>query len=90
MKFAMKSFIFLWIILMTFSGCSNVALKLYGIKSLKAVDDATILKYGSKFNIPSKDSYKVDNTKPLVTSNHTKSILLFFPTFNNFPQGNNF
>lgn len=43
---------------LTFIGCTG----LYGIKSLKTVDNASILKYGKKFNIPEQDIYEVDTT----------------------------
>ena len=43
---------------LTLMGCTG----LYGIKSLKKVDKASILKHGKKFNIPEQDIYEVDTT----------------------------
>lgn len=44
----------------TLTSCSKVISGLYGMKSPKEVDETTILKYGKKYKIPVKDSYRLD------------------------------
>jgi hypothetical protein len=45
---------------LTLTSCTKVFMGIYGIKSIKEVDQRTILKYGKKFNIPASDNYQLD------------------------------
>lgn len=60
MKSTRIIYIFLFFSSITFTSCSQAVLRLYGIKSIKEIDETAILKYGKKFNIPNNDSYEVD------------------------------
>ncbi|HEX5002007.1 MAG TPA: hypothetical protein VFW78_05895 [Bacteroidia bacterium] len=44
----------------SFSGCSALMMRMYGIKKQKYADDNTILHYAKRYNIPAADCYTLD------------------------------
>lgn len=45
---------------MPFTGCVNIIMKVYGIKSPKQLNEQQVLKFASKYNIPKEDCYLLD------------------------------
>ncbi|HLG04374.1 MAG TPA: hypothetical protein VI731_12320 [Bacteroidia bacterium] len=55
-----KLILLVLVISITLTACTNFVLRIYGMKSIKAVNEKTILKYGAKYQIPQEDSYEMD------------------------------
>lgn len=53
------SFIFL-IFVCALTSCTSILKSLYGIREVKTVDEATILKYAKKYYIPTTEIYEID------------------------------
>jgi hypothetical protein len=54
--------LYLIILFGSLQSCTPIILKTFGMKKMKVLSNDQILKQGSKYNIPEKDSYELDST----------------------------
>lgn len=50
------------ILFLGLQSCSKLLLKTYGLKSIKPLSSASIIKQGKRYNVPEKDAFELDST----------------------------